>query len=125
LLAVAVLDGLAAPEPELPPPDDSLLELALSLLAPALSLLALSLLAPPLSDEPLAGLGDEYRSLYQPLPLSMNDERDINFSSAPPHCSHSDLGGSLMRCWYSNSLPHPLHLYSYVGMKSSVGTVGR
>jgi hypothetical protein len=125
LLAVAVLDGLAAPE--LLPPDESLLALALSLLAPddSLLVLALSLLAPPLSDEPLAGLGDEYRSLYQPLPLSMNEERDINFSSAPPHCSHSDLGGSLMRCWYSNSLPHPLHLYSYVGMKSSVGTVGR
>lgn len=62
-----------------------------------------------LSDDFDSGFALEYRSLYQPLPFSVNAVREIRRSSAPPHASHSVLSGSLMRCWYSNSLWQALH----------------
>jgi hypothetical protein len=97
--------------PPLPPPggdvlDESPLELGLDPLSPPV-------LAEPLSDGLDSGLDDEYRSLYQPLPLSWNAVREINRSRAlAPHASQSVLSGSLIRCWYSNSRSQALHLYS-------------
>jgi hypothetical protein len=67
-----------------------------------------SFLSPPLS-----GFADEYRSLYQPLPLNWNAVREISRSSASlPHASQVTLSSSTMRCWYSNSRAHALHRYS-------------
>ncbi len=68
--------------------------------------------APSLLPE-AAGFGEEYRSLYQPPPLSWNDVCEIWRSSAcAPQASHLRLGGSLMRCRYSNCFLHFLHTYS-------------
>lgn len=99
-------------EPLLDPDDDVPLELDESLLELLLLALPLSLddgdgeLVVPLSPLDFdSGLLDEYRSLYQPLPLSWNAVREMSRSSAlAPHASHSVLSGSLIRCWYSNSL---------------------
>jgi len=66
----------------------------------------------PADDEPVPGLADAYRSLYQPPPLSWNAVREISRSSDPPHASQTVLGSSLMRCWYSNSWLHLLQRYS-------------
>ena len=94
------LEPLLLPlEPLLLEPDD-VLELPLSLDDDVDELLD------PLSPLDFdSGLLDEYRSLYQPLPLSWNAVREMSRSSAlAPHASHSVLSGSLIRCWYSNSL---------------------
>ena len=68
------------------------------------------------SDDDLAGGGsaggDEYRSLYQPLPFRWNDDREISFSSPPPHSSHSVFGPSLMVCMYSKVFLQELQAYS-------------
>jgi hypothetical protein len=63
--------------------------------------------SPPESDEgaPPFALGEEYRSLYQPLPFRWKDEREMSRSRDPPQVSQSDLGSSLIRCIYSKSLP--------------------
>src|SRR5262249_28650321 len=102
-----------------------LLALALSLFAAGLSaadsLLVDSLPAPSaLSADFDSGFADAYRSLYQPPPFSWNAVREINRSSAPPHASQTVLSGSLMRCWYSNSLPQALHWYSYTGISRPI-----
>jgi hypothetical protein len=108
------------PEPLLPEPLPDVDGVLAGVLLGALSLFGdeLSVLGVlPLSE--LAGLlspdgfEDEYKSLYQPLPLSWNAVREISRSSASlPHASHVVLSGSLMRCWYSNSLPHEVQRYS-------------
>jgi hypothetical protein len=56
--------------------------------------------------------GDEYRSLYQPAPLRWNDVAEISRSSAPPHASHSVIGGSVIRCVYSKIFPQASQRYS-------------
>ena len=91
---------------------DELLDESLELLLePPLSPLELD--EPLLSDDFDSGFDDEYKSLYQPLPLSWNAVREIRRSSAlAPHASQSVLSGSLIRCWYSNSRLQALHLYS-------------
>jgi hypothetical protein len=110
---------LPLPEPVLellePPelPESLLVEL---LLLPPLSLDAgaagLSVFV-VLSVDFASGFDDEYRSLYQPLPLSWNAVREISRSSAGcPQASQSVLSGSAIRCWYSNSRLQALHLYS-------------
>jgi hypothetical protein len=69
--------------------------------------LLLSVDVPVPADVPeLSGLLDEYRSLYQPPPLSVNAVREINRSSAPPHSSQVVLAGSLIRWEYSNTFWH-------------------
>jgi hypothetical protein len=102
--------------PDDDPPDDDPLSLDLAAgLSEADAVADLSeedaAASPPLSDlaSAAAGFVDEYRSLYQPPPLSWKAVREIRRSRPPPQASHVVLSGSDIRCWYSNSLPQALH----------------
>jgi hypothetical protein len=113
------------PDPDDSPPPDGLSDFVVSAFAP--SAFAPSVFAAPsagfaslgfasLGFASLGGLLLAYRSLYQPLPLSWNAVREISRSSSPPHASHTVIGGSDMRCWYSDSFAHFVQRYSYTGM---------
>src|SRR5439155_6588108 len=92
------------PVPLLPPSVMVFVSVFVSVLVSVLVSVVVSVLASVLvslavSDFVSAGLLDEYKSLYQPLPLSWNAVREMIRSSAPPQASQIVLSGSLIRCW--------------------------
>ena len=69
-----------------------------------------------------AGLGEAYKSEYQPPPLRMKLVPPLMRRCADDclQLGHRSRGGSVIRCTSSHAWPHAVQAYSYVGMFKSV-----